>query len=184
MRDALWQHPIASKAFVEGLPEQSLFWRDPEFGIWCRSRPDWMPKHPRYLVNYKTADSARPEDIRKQIWNLGYFQSSAWEMDAYEAVFGTRPERFSLVVQAKKPPYLVTVCWLDADDLAAGQALNRRARGIFARCCERGEWPDYNGLSSQIVTLSVPYFGKTELERMAERGDFAAPQDNETEIAA
>lgn len=180
MRDAVWSHPIAKMAFVDGKAEQSLFWRDPEFDIWCRSRPDWMPTHPRYLVNLKTADSAHTEDIRKQVWNLAYFQSSAWEMDAYEATAGIRPERYALVVVSKKLPHLVNAVWLDDQDLFDGHRLNRKARGIFARCLETGHWP---GAQQEVAgvptmpTISVPGWARNQLNLMDERGEFDAPQD-------
>lgn len=180
MRDAVWKHPIAKLAFVEGRPEQSLFWKDQEFGIWCRSRPDWIPTQPRYLVNLKTADSAHVDDIQKQIWNLAYFQSSAWEMDAYEAVLGERPARYSLIVVSKKAPHLVNAVWLDEQDLFDGSRLNRKARGIFAQCLDTGHWPGAQQEIAGVPTMpviSIPGWARNQLNQLDESGGFAAPQD-------
>jgi hypothetical protein len=179
MRDVLWKHPIGRAAFREGKPEQSIFWKDPESGIWCRTRPDWVPTQTRYLINWKSAVSAHPDDIAKQIFNLGYFAKSSWEMDGLEAVTGERPQRFCLLVQAKTPPHLITPVWLHADDLAWGSILNRYARGVYAWCGQRGEWPGYqpelDAIPTAFDTIRMPNWAVRQLEDRQLRGEFKPP---------
>src|SRR5437762_10234862 len=38
-------HPIASEAFVGGEAEVTLTWHDPETGVPCKARPDYLPAH-------------------------------------------------------------------------------------------------------------------------------------------
>lgn len=179
MRDVLAEHPIGRAAFLRGKAEQSIFWRDQEFGIWCRTRPDWIPEASRYLINWKSAASAHPEDIAKQIFNLGYFAKSAWEMDGIEAATGTRPERFCLLVQAKASPYLITPVWLHPEDLAWGAVLNRYARGVYAWCRERDEWPGYQpdlmAAPRAFDTIRMPGWAIKKLEKRHEAGEFEPP---------
>lgn len=179
MRLVLAEHPIGRVAFTNGRAEQSIFWRDSEFGIWCRTRPDWIPTASRYLINWKSAASAHPDDIAKQIFNLGYFAKSAWEMDGIEAVTGTRPERFCLLVQSKSPPHLVTPVWLHPEDLTWGSILNRYARGVYAWCGERGEWPGYQpdlmSVPKAFDTIRMPGWALRELEKRHEAGQFEPP---------
>src|SRR4029077_10368897 len=40
-------HPIASEAFVGGEAEVTLIWHDPETGVPCKARPDYLPAHRR-----------------------------------------------------------------------------------------------------------------------------------------
>lgn len=180
MRAALWSDPIGSRAFKAGHAEQSIFWQDQEFGNWCRTRPDWMPDHGSYVINWKTADSANPDDVAKAIFNLGYFQKSAWELDGIEAVTGARPAKYCLLVQSKRPPHLVVPVWLHADDLAWGAKLNRYARGLFAWCQRAGEWPGYSQQPGQAPRgfddLRMPGWAHKLLEARDERGDFVVPQ--------
>ncbi len=180
MRAALWNDPIGRNAFRKGRAEQSIFWRDEEFGVWCRTRPDWIPDHARYLINWKTAASANPDDVARSIFNLGYFQKSAWELDGYEAVTGHRPDKYCLLVQSKEPPHLVIPVWLHADDLAWGQKLNRYARGVFAWCQEADRWPGYSEPPGQTPRgfddIRMPVWAVKQLEIRELMGAFEPPQ--------
>jgi hypothetical protein len=178
MRMALHADPVARFAFTNGKPEQSIFWRDDEFGVWCRTRPDWLPNHPRYAINYKTADSVKPEDIERTIYNLGYFQKAAWECDGIEAVTGTRPEKFYLVAQTKKPPHTVATYELDPEDLFYGARLNRKARGIYAWCMEHNEWPGYRedlAGPAKAIRIQMPGWARNRLQKMDEAGELEPP---------
>ena len=179
MRAALHAHSIASKAFVGGQAEKSLFWRDPEFGVICRTRPDYLPPHSRYLVDLKTSASADPADFARSAADLGYYMQASWYLDGLEHITGTRPERFSFVVVSKKPPHLVTVHWVDAEALAWGAIQNRYARGVFAWCMEHDEWPGYVqqvGKPGEAFTLKLPPWKVKELEGRHADGGFEPPQ--------
>lgn len=180
MRAALHADPIGRHAFRNGKAEQSIFWRDTEFDVWCRTRPDWIPTKPSYLMNWKTAASANPDDVARSIFTLGYFQKAAWELDGFEAVTGERPAKYCLLIQSKQPPYLVIPVWLHPDDLAWGQKLNRYARGIFAWCSERNEWPGFSQTPGQaprgFEDIRMPVWAVKQLEAKDERGEFAVPQ--------
>ncbi len=182
MRAAVFADPIASLAFLEGTPEQSMFWRDPEFGFWCKTRPDWLPTHRRYLVDIKTSTSADPEAFTKSVVNFGYHQQAAWYLDGVEAVTGERPERFAFIVACKKPPYLVTTCWLDEEAIGWGRILNRYARGLFAWCLDRDEWPSYRPDITGppgAFTISLPHWAVRDLTQKHEEGAFAPPQERQ-----
>ena len=182
MREAVFAHPVASLAFRSGKPEQSMFWRDPEFGFWCKTRPDWLPDHRKYLIDLKTSVSADPDDFAKAAVNFGYFQQAAWYLDGVATVTGDKPERFAFIVACKKPPYLVSVCWLDAEAIEWGRILNRYARGIFAWCLERNEWPDYRPDPfgpPAAFTISLPEWARRDLERRHQEGAFIPPQERQ-----
>jgi len=186
MRDVLLTDPIGRHAFRDGKAEQSIFWRDQEFGIWCRSRPDWIPTRRGYLINWKTAESSHPDDIQRAIYNLGYFQKCAWELDAVEAVTGERPEKYCLLVQSKKPPHLIVPWWVHPEDLAWGAVLNRYARGVFAWCSKNNHWPGYtarpNEAARAVTDRRMPPWALRQLEERHAAGEFQPPQD--VEIAA
>ncbi len=180
MRDAILADPVAGRAFQGGAAEQSLFWRDPEFGVICKTRPDWLPGHGRYLVDIKTSTNANPKKFEKAIAEFGYHQQAAWYLDGVEAVTGTRPARFAFVVVSKKAPHLVTTCWIDDEAIQWGRILNRRARGLFAWCLEHDQWPAFQpDIIGQraAFTVGLPHWAKTDLERRHEAGEFTPPQE-------
>ena len=180
MRASLAADPIAQFAFRGGEVERSMFWRDPEFGFWCKTRPDALPASRRYLVDLKTSASSAPDAFAKAVVNYGYHQQAAWYLDGVEAVLGERPERFAFVVVGKTAPHLVTTCWLDDEAIGWGAILNRYARGVFAWCLARDEWPSYTPDITQppaAFTISLPGWARRELEERHQAGDFIPPQE-------
>lgn len=180
MRDALFADPIARHAFEGGRAEQTMIWRDGETGVWCRARPDYLPPHHRYLVDYKTSTSANPKQFERALWDYGYFQQADWYLDAVRNATGTRPERFAFVVQSKKPPFLVSVCWVATEALEWGEVLNQHARRIFADCLRTGDWPAYRpDGEARAFTVNIPGWAQRELQARQDAGEFAPARSME-----
>lgn len=160
MADALTRHPIARTLFNpdHGRPEQSLFWTDTEFGIWRRSRFDWLP-NPRngrmIIADYKTAQTANPNEFERPMANFGYAMQAAWYTDAAVDLELAESAEFVFVVQEKTPPYLVSVIQPDLIAMRTGRSRNRRAIETYARCAAAGEWPGYG---DDVSLVSVPYW--------------------------
>jgi len=176
MRKELFSHPIASKAFAKGNPEQSLIWKDEKSGVWCKSRPDWTPESGSYLIDYKTSATANPEKFIKQSSSLGYHQKAAWQLEAAQIVTGKRPRSFYFVVQSTKSPYLVSVFELDATAILWGEIANAKAREIFSKCLKESYWPGYcpPGKDREAsFELRLPAWAEKELEKRDEMGAFA-----------
>lgn len=161
MAKALREHEWASLLFAPGSgePEQSMFWEDPDTGVMCRARHDWL-RHPNpdgrlLCVDLKTAHSVEPGALRKAAANNGWYMQAPWYVDGVEALGldGGRGAAFLFVAIAKTPPHLVTVVELDWDALETGRAQNRKAREIFRDCTESGHWPAY---ASAPITVSLP----------------------------
>jgi hypothetical protein len=181
MRDALMRYPFAAEAFSEGTPEESFIWKDTETGIWCRARPDWRRRlrGRQLLVDYKTSTSANPREFAKRAWDMGYFQQHPWYCDGVEAVTGERPEQFWFIVQAKTPPYLVTVNRLSDRAVSWGDILNRHARRMFADCLRTGDWHGYRHPlkpgRETAFEIDLPTYAEYQLEDRQEIGEFSAP---------
>lgn len=159
MASALAAHPVASALFGEGLgePEQSLFWRDPQAGIWRRARLDWLPSpRPGRMVipDYKTAAAVDEDSIAKAVENHGYHQQAAWYLDGARALRLAEDAAFVFVFQAKDPPYLVHVVELDSLALRIGAAKNRRAIDTYRECRETGRWPGF--ADREITSIPLP----------------------------
>jgi hypothetical protein len=164
MAEAIRAHPIASALFSPGYgrPEQSLFWQE---GIWRRARLDWLPlpgPGRMIIADYKTTACADPSAIARHVVNYGYHQQAAWYLDGVRLLIADDPA-FVFVFQDKAPPYLVTVCELDALALEAGRARNRQAIERYRDCAESGIWPGY---SQDIELISLPPWA-TRIEEYA-----------------
>jgi PDDEXK-like domain of unknown function (DUF3799) len=154
MAAALRRHPLAAEVFdPNGAPEVSLFWIDPETGVKCKARVDWLASDP---VDVKTTVDISREHIAREVAAFGYHQQAphyldgCWELDLIPpgAVF-----RFVFLL--KTPPYLPRFVELDDVALKIGAERNRLAREIFRDCTASGVWPTD---SDDIDTVSLPAY--------------------------
>ena len=169
-------HPIAVAAFRHGAAEVTLTWQDPETGVPCKARPDYLPAHGRWLVDLKTAASANPRVWRDQAYRLGYHARAAWYLDGAEKVLGQTPEEYWFVVVEKEPPYLVSVISFDQEALEWGRRANRKACALFARSLAENDWPSYREPGQnreRAFRVSLPPWAIYQLQDRAETGDFA-----------
>lgn len=174
MHAAIMAHPLASKAFTDGKPEQSMFAKDTATGIWLRARPDWLGSS-RFLPNLKSTICAKAEVFEVDAHRRGYHQSAALQVDIAKAVGLDNPEPY-LVIQEKAPPYLVEIATFEDEALEWGRILNRKAIDTFARCIETGEWPGY---SDNVITIKMPKWMEYRLMDRSAAGEFKAPPEQE-----
>jgi hypothetical protein len=166
MADAIRAEPLAAALLnpQNGTPEQNLFWTERESGVPMRCRVDWLPKpgsDPYLIVDYKSAASANPKKFAKSALDYGYHIQAATYLDAVETLGFASDPQFLFVVQEKTPPYLVSVCTLGVDELAAGYNLMRDAISIYQECTETGVWPGY---SDEVALLTFPSWYFRQLE--------------------
>ncbi len=178
MLQAINAHPFARAAFMNGTPEQSLFWQDEEFDIWRRCRLDWLPAAGGVIfTDYKSALSAHPDAVSKTMTNYGYAQQAAWYIDGVKALGLAENPAFVFVFQEKTPPYLVTVAQPSDAAVGWGRILNRKAMAIFAECLVKDEWPGY---AQDIITVDLPGWAERQLEARHEAGEFQADRPQPT----
>lgn len=154
-----------------GQPEQSLFWVDPEFGVWRRVRPDWLQQKPwqrPIVVDYKSTTSIEPRAIGRAVHNWGYHMQEPYYLDGIEGVGIADDAAFVFIFQMKTPPYLPAVVQLDAEAVLIGRERNARALEVFRDCQASGLWPSY-AAPGAVTTISLPpYAERQHLIEMAE----------------
>ncbi|MDQ0792051.1 PD-(D/E)XK nuclease-like domain-containing protein [Streptomyces sp. B1I3] len=149
MAAAIRQHPLAAALLdpAYGAPEQSGFWIDGPTGIRRRVRFDWLPsiQSGRLIIpDYKTAADASDDAMQKDIAKYGYNMQADWYEEASRALgLGGDDAELLLIVQEKKPPYLINVIGIEFGSRIIGGAKNRAAINTFAECMSTGNWPGY-----------------------------------------
>jgi pimeloyl-ACP methyl ester carboxylesterase len=168
-------HPIASEAFRGGEAEVTLIWSDPQTGIPCKARPDYLPAHGRWIVDLKTAATANPRSWRDQAYRFGYHARAAWYLDGAAAVLGQMPEEYWFVIVEKEPPYLVSVVSFDQDALSWGRIANRKACERFAVSAAANDWPGYRDPGQnhdRAFRIGLPLWAIYQLQDRYEAGEF------------
>jgi hypothetical protein len=162
MAAAIANHPTAALLLQaeEVHAEQSFFWTDDETRLWLRQRCDALRLHGRILItDYKTCQSADPEEFAKAAARYRYHWQDAWYRDGLVKVWGEYDPGFVFVAQEKDPPYLVGVYELNTEALIAGREQIARARRKYADCEASGDWPGVQPPGEQITKIRLPRWG-------------------------
>lgn len=166
MAEQIKAHPLASRLFSNGQPEQAILWHDKTNPKVKRGTLlDWLPNRVEgrrlILSDYKTTSGwADPDEWVRKAGDYGYHSQAAWNIDAVLALYPDLIEEdiaFLNVVQMKNPPYLVSVPQLQPDDIDAGREQNARAIAIFHECMTTEQWPGY---PAEVAQVTLPPWAK------------------------
>ena len=157
--EAVLNHIGARQLFSQPAEaEVTVIATDPESGVACRARFDFLPTAfalgapSRVAVDLKTARDASPKGFTKSVADYGYDTQRSWYLDTLRWETGEEAETVFVAVE-KEPPYLVAVHQLPQVWTQMGAEKARRARHLYAECVESGLWPGYG---NEVHLLSPP----------------------------
>lgn len=153
---------LASKVFTDaGRPEVSVFWNDPDTGVLCKCRPDWLITEGMLaILDVKSTASAAMEDFQRSAFNYRYHVQAAWYLDGLAHAMGETPDSFMFLAFEKEPPFACAWYFADSGMIEAGRREYRQALETYARCLEKNEWPGYG---DQLVPLTLPRWAERQL---------------------
>lgn len=140
-------HPLAAP-LLEGEKEIALEWEWQ--GRACGGRLDVLG--PKRLVEVKTTPNASLEWFPRHAGRMGYHAQLVWYREGARSL-GYDVERLFIIAVEIKPPYAVTVFWLNAEDEEAGARSVRAWMERFLACEQAESWPEY---AQTMVPLGVP----------------------------
>jgi hypothetical protein len=133
---------VNPQPFTDGQPEQTLIWEDPDYGVTCRARLDWLHTDYAIIDDYKTAGNANPEAWSRRLFDQGCDVQAAFYLRGLAVLTGVDAD-WRWCVQEKKPPYALTVMALAPPALELAQAKVEHALKLWRQCLEAGVWPGY-----------------------------------------
>jgi hypothetical protein len=155
---AVRRHPLASSLFTNGKAEASLYWSDPETGVACRARVDWLRDD--MIVDLKTAryGTGTADTFGRQAASFNYPLPAAVYTEAVEVLTGkTLP--FITVTVETSPPYLVRAYRYTDADLDSGRAQWHEALREYAAREKSGDWT----VPAEIDLIALPaWYAPTE----------------------
>lgn len=145
MTEAVLAHPTARALFeLPGGREVSVF--SEVDGVPVRARFDALTDptpQGRFGIDLKTTmGRASGDEFTRSVAKYGYDVQEAHYLDTFEAS-EAESLNFVYVVVEKDPPHLVAVHRISELWRDMGRTKAKRAREIYARCVETGEWPGY-----------------------------------------
>jgi exodeoxyribonuclease VIII len=163
VRESALATRIGKRVFSEdGVAEASVYWEDPDTGVLCKCRPDWLltPNLIPAILDLKSTRSAHPDEFMRSAWNYNYHVAAAWYLDGFELATGERPDSFMFLAVEKAAPWAVAWYFADEGMIEAGRRQYRKSLNTYADCLGRGEWPGY---SEKLLPLSLPKWAEAQL---------------------
>lgn len=148
--------PEVGPVFASGKAEVSAFWRDPETGVECRCRPDFVHDFGDdsvLLVDLKTFTDPSPKEFARQCARKAYAKQAALYSDGYAAASGKVVRAFIFAAVGNEHPYAAAAMMLDEESLEAGRQHYKRNLRTYAECLRTNTWP---GFSTGISIIRLP----------------------------
>jgi hypothetical protein len=157
MGGAMLNHPEASILLKEGIAESSYIWVDPDTGVTCKCRPDYLRR--LQILDVKTCQDASYEAFQRDIVEHRYHVQGAYFLDGVAAVLGSEVKRdFILIAVEKTPPFAVAVYRLDDEAIEMGRAIYK---ADLAKYAKHTQHPDmFPGYSSGVCDMVLPKWAK------------------------
>lgn len=156
-RNAVLAHPMAKALLGTGRAEVSGYWTDPDFGVLCRLRADWLDEAHQVVVDLKTTRDAGMDAFARSAIEYRYHVQAAFYWDGLAAC-GWTPQAFVWVVVETQPPYGVALYSVKPEDLELGRVLYRQDLRTYHECLREGRWPAY---PEEIRELELPAWART-----------------------
>lgn len=176
MAEQLAKHPLVQNGILNGAIEQSLIWRDPETGIWLKSRPDAIPNWSGDFADLKTTTSVADDDVSKTIAEFRYDMQAAVVRRAAREVLSVEMETFALVFVEKTAPFCVSIRTIPKTDIDEADLDLQVSLRAVKRGLSTGIWPGPGGSQSDAAPAYIPTWARN---RNAARRQFL-----EQELAA
>ena len=151
-----------------GMPEASIFFTDPVYGLELRIRPDWhiapCKAFPNGLIlDLKTTTDARAHAFSKKCSDFGYDLSAVMYREGFQQYYQTEDKPpFILLVAESSIPYNVKQYKAADLFLSVGESRYNKAKELLAESLLINEW---DGYSLEMEDLFLPsYMTKQALE--------------------
>lgn len=143
------KNKIAKSLIVGGKYEKTIFWKNPEYGILCKCRPDIF--HENMIIDLKTTSDASPGAFRISVNTYGYHIQAAMIQEAVYIATNKLINDFIYIVVETTAPYATAVYTLSQDYLEKGKSEFLTLLSKHKECTEKQEWNSYD---VQEISLS------------------------------
>ena len=150
-------HAGAARLLARGLAEMSAFWGDPETGVECKCRPDFLSMAGETvtgIVDVKTCCDASVEGFSRAMATLGYDVQAAFYQDGMKALTGRKLSFYFIAVE-KDAPHVCAVYKASDEVIEVGRAKYHGALQLLKWCRSNDDWPGYQP-NGEIETIALP----------------------------
>ncbi len=154
MRDSVRSIPEIAALLEKGYPETSLFWVNPQTGLACKGRLDWIASEGA-ILDLKTTTSIDPHAFAGHAWRMGYFHQASMYQEGYAVSSGMGTIlRYGIVAVEKDPPNACRLYWLDPDSLSRAWGEYQGWLRQVKDCITSDTWPGPGPVESELAAPS------------------------------
>jgi hypothetical protein len=166
MGRALRAHPlIGDLVRGGGETEMTIVWRDPDTGLPCKARLDWVNRVFFFVLDPKSCKDASREGFARACASFFYHLQAVHYLEGCKAV-GLDIRKFFFIAQEKEPPYACALYELDAPDEELGYRLRTKAMRMLADAMAMNHWPGLN--NDNATRLRLPAYAHYDLDTLTE----------------
>ncbi len=162
MYESIMDHDVARNMFVNGKPEVSCWWKDPETGIRCKARADYIFFDPDGGYSIIDLKSTRHEEVggfAKDIHNKRYYLRLCHYAMGFTEALGRAPNELIFVSSSKKHPFTTRTHFMVDRDIEIGHSHRRYAMALLRKSLELQQWP---GPQNSIEPIHMPGYAADE----------------------
>ena len=163
IRDAVRGHKVADRILTGGAAERVLIWTDPDTGIACKCRIDWLRADG--FADLKTTRDLTRRRFRSQAHDLGYHGQLAFYRRGCLAL-GLDPTVWLVAVEGA-PPHDVAAFAVDPGVIATGDEEVGRLLVLLKECERTKKWP---GRYPDLETFHLPPYAYGDDEESGNMG--------------
>jgi len=158
VQNAICHHPGTEYLFNsgyllhhnEGRSEMAIFWQDPETGIECKGKIDYLRND--IVVDLKTSKDASSSGFTHSVSRFNYHVQAAFYLRGLRELNQEIEDFIFVVVEETDNKPLIGIYRLDNESLEKGNEFCDEQLKIYAECVKSGNWP---GLPEEIQTISI-----------------------------
>lgn len=141
LAEAIRRHPLVQPYLDGGEFERPITWTDPDTGLPCKARPDWLLRSRRALLDLKSCVCAEGRRFGAVAARLGYHCQLAHYKNGVTHGLGWAPEKTLIVAAEKDAPHDVSVFEVGPDELYFGMEEVAELLRKVKVCRQTGIWP-------------------------------------------
>jgi hypothetical protein len=161
---AVQAEPELAKLFATGRGEVSIFWIDPDTGVYCKARPDWVhgiDDRRVKLVDLKATIDEHPDAFARSVARMGYHRQQEHYWKGFEIATGMAVEEFVFATVTSAPPVLAVPYRLIPEVREQGREECAELLSLYAECMQRNRWPAY---TQEQRMIDLPKYAKRSNE--------------------
>lgn len=163
IREDASRYPLVQAGILDGRIERSMFWKDPETGIWLRARPDVVPNADGVFSDLKTASSFSEDFLERQIHDAAYYLQAAITRMVCRGL-GIPFETFVLLYVLNDDVPDTAHVEIDQFDIDRGEKAVRWALQTIRRCLDARQWPGARPFNEGERRIQMKVWAKDRLD--------------------